>query len=82
MKKVLEIAGLTASGKTALSLEWAKQFNGEIINGDSQQVYKGLNIGTAKIKEEEEIIPHINCSVRNKMPDEFLELLARQQLEM
>lgn len=59
MKKVLVIAGLTASGKTALSLEWAKQFNGEIINGDSQQVYKGLNIGTAKIKEEEKQgIPH------------------------
>lgn len=59
MKKVLVIAGLTASGKTSLSIDWAKHLNGEIINGDSQQVYKGLDIGTAKItKEEMHEIPH------------------------
>ncbi len=53
MKKVLVIAGLTASGKTTLSIDLAHQFKGEIINGDSQQVYRNLNIGTAKIKEDE-----------------------------
>jgi len=53
MKKVLVIAGATASGKTALSLKLAKQFNGEIISGDSQQVYQELSIGTAKITDEE-----------------------------
>lgn len=53
MQKVLVIAGPTAVGKTALSIEIAKQFNGEIISGDSMQVYKGLDIGTAKITEEE-----------------------------
>jgi tRNA dimethylallyltransferase len=53
MKKVLVIAGPTASGKTALSVKLAKQFNGEIISGDSQQVYKELSIGTAKITDEE-----------------------------
>jgi tRNA dimethylallyltransferase len=53
MKKVLVIAGPTASGKTALSLKLAKQFNGEIISGDSQQVYKELSIGTAKITDAE-----------------------------
>ncbi len=59
MKKVLVIAGLTASGKTSLSIDWAKKFNGEIINGDSQQVYRGLDIGTAKIsKDEMENVPH------------------------
>lgn len=53
MRKVLVIAGPTASGKTALSIKLAKHFNGEIISGDSQQVYKELSIGTAKITDEE-----------------------------
>lgn len=52
MKKVLVIAGPTASGKTALSIQLAKALNGEIISGDSQQVYRELNIGTAKITDE------------------------------
>lgn len=57
--KVIAIVGPTAVGKTALSIKLAKQFNGEIINGDSMQVYKGMDIGTAKItKEETEGIPH------------------------
>lgn len=59
MKKVIVIVGPTASGKTKLSIELAKYFNAEIINGDSVQVYKELNIGSAKIKEEEKAgIPH------------------------
>lgn len=53
MKKVLVIAGPTAVGKTALSIRLAQQFNGEVISGDSMQIYRGLNIGTAKITEEE-----------------------------
>jgi len=53
MKKVVVIVGPTASGKTSLSLELAKHYNTEIINGDSVQVYQGLNIGSAKIKESE-----------------------------
>lgn len=56
---VLAIVGPTASGKTALSVALAKKINGEVINGDSTQVYKGFNIGTAKITEEEmEGVPH------------------------
>jgi tRNA dimethylallyltransferase len=51
--EVLAIVGPTASGKTALSIELAKFLNGEIINGDSMQVYRGLDIGTAKITREE-----------------------------
>lgn len=59
MKKVLVIAGPTASGKTALSIKLAQYFKGEIISGDSTQVYKELEIGTAKITEiEKENIPH------------------------
>ena len=47
------IAGPTAVGKTALSIGLAKKLDGEIISGDSMQVYRGMNIGTAKIKPEE-----------------------------
>ncbi len=59
MKKIICIVGPTGVGKTKLSIALAKKYNGEIINADSTQVYKGLNIATAKIKEEEkEGIPH------------------------
>ena len=51
--KVLVICGATASGKTALAIDCAKRFNGEIISADALLVYKGLNIGTAKPTEEE-----------------------------
>jgi tRNA dimethylallyltransferase len=53
MKKVVAIVGPTASGKTGLSIALAKHFGFEVINGDSVQVYKRLNIGSAKIKEED-----------------------------
>ena len=57
--KILAIAGPTASGKTALSIELAKRYNGEIVSCDSMQIYKGMNIGTAKPTEEEKQgIPH------------------------
>ncbi len=55
------IVGPTAVGKTKTSVEIAKAFNGEVINSDSMQVYKELDIGTAKIKEEEKqgILHHL-----------------------
>ena len=54
MKRPLIIlTGPTAVGKTALSIGLAKALNGEIISADSMQVYKGMDIGTAKIKKEE-----------------------------
>lgn len=53
MKKVIVISGPTASGKTSLSTALAKHLKTEIINGDSIQMYKELNIGSAKIKEDE-----------------------------
>ncbi|WP_439097789.1 tRNA (adenosine(37)-N6)-dimethylallyltransferase MiaA [Gottfriedia luciferensis] len=59
MQKVIVIVGPTAVGKTKLSIELAKAVDGEIINGDATQVYKELNIGAAKVTEEEkEGIPH------------------------
>ena len=51
--KVIVIVGPTGVGKTKLSIELAKHFSSEIINGDSVQVYKDLDIGSAKVREEE-----------------------------
>ena len=51
--KVIVICGPTASGKTSLSVELAKKCNGEIISADSMQIYKEMNIGTAKVTPEE-----------------------------
>lgn len=53
------VVGPTASGKTALAVELAKQFDGEIVSCDSMQIYKGMNIGTAKADDAEKRgIPH------------------------
>ena len=58
-KKIIIIVGPTAVGKTSLSLLLAKAVNGEIISGDSMQIYRNLTIGTAKVsKEEQQEIPH------------------------
>jgi len=67
--KAIVIAGPTASGKTSLSVELALALNGEIINADSMQVYRGMDIGTAKpTLEEQKGIPHLLLDVVN--PDE------------
>ena len=59
MDKVICIVGPTASGKTGLAIELAKKIDAEIISADSMQIYKGLDVGTAKVtKEEAEGIPH------------------------
>lgn len=59
MSKIVVIVGPTASGKTKLSIELAKYINAEIINADAVQIYKEVNIGSAKVtKEETEGIPH------------------------
>lgn len=52
LPKVLCIVGPTSSGKTSLSLQLAKQFNGEIVNADARQIYRGFDIGTGKPKGE------------------------------
>ncbi len=77
--EVVAIVGPTASGKTALSIKMAKAFDGEIINGDSMQIYKGLDIGTAKITEEEmEGVPHQLLSF--KEPTESFSVAEYQTL--
>ena len=66
MKKVIAIVGPTASGKTRLSIEIAKRIHAEIINGDSVQVNKGLDIGSAKIQSHEmEGIKHHLLDIRD-----------------
>lgn len=68
-KPLVILAGPTAVGKTALSISLAKAINGEIISADSMQVYKKMNIGTAKITPEEtQGVPHYLIDVF--MPDE------------
>ena len=58
-KKIVVVCGPTASGKTALSIALAKAFDGEVVSADSMQIYRGMDIGTAKpTLEEREGIPH------------------------
>ena len=69
MNPIICIAGPTASGKTALAVELAKELNGEVVSCDSMQVYKRMDIGTAKPTEEEmQGIPHHMIDVAE--PDE------------
>ena len=69
MTNIICIAGPTASGKTALAVELAKEFDGEVVSCDSMQVYRRMDIGTAKPTEEErQGIPHHMLDVAE--PDE------------
>ena len=57
--RIVAIGGPTASGKTALSVKLASEFQGEIISADSMQIYRGLDVGTAKVTPEEtQGVPH------------------------
>ena len=53
LAKILIIVGPTSSGKTSLSIDLAKKFNGEVISADSRQVYKGMDLGTGKVTKKE-----------------------------
>lgn len=89
-QKVIVIVGPTASGKTKTSIEIAKKLNGEIISADSMQIYKEMNIGTAKpTKEEQEGIVHymldiispeeeFNVSKYKKMAEEKIEEILKK----
>ncbi len=76
---LITIAGPTACGKTAVSVELAKLIGGEIISADSMQVYKGMDIGTAKItQEEKQGIRHYLIDVL--YPDEEFSIAVFQRL--
>ena len=76
--ELLIITGPTACGKTAVSVEAAKLLNGEIISADSMQVYKGMDIGTAKVTPEEtQGVPH--HLIDELYPDEEFNVAVFQQ---
>lgn len=78
-EKVVVLIGPTAVGKTNLSIELAKKFDGEIISGDSMQIYKGMDIATAKIsKEEMQGVPHHLIDILE--PDESFSVAQFQEL--
>lgn len=84
-RKVVAIVGPTAVGKTSLSVQIAKTFNGEIISGDSMQIYKGMDIGTAKISKDEQAgIAHYMLDIINPEADFSVadfQRMVRQHIE-
>lgn len=77
--KVIVIVGPTASGKTSASISVAKKLNGEIISADSMQIYREMNIGTAKVtKEEADGIKHYLVDIVN--PDEVFNVTKYKEL--
>lgn len=78
-KPLIVLTGPTAVGKTKLSISLAKAVNGEIISADSMQIYKYMDIGSAKIKPEEmENVPHY--LVDELLPDEEFHIVKFQQM--
>lgn len=79
MKKIIIISGPTAVGKTSISISLAKALNGEIISADSMQVYRGMDIGSAKIMPEEmDGIKHHLIDILD--PDENFDVALFQKL--
>lgn len=85
MNKIIVITGPTGVGKTKLSISLAKKLDSEIINADSMQIYKDLNIGTAKItNEEKENVLHHLFDIKNVDEDYSIydyQLDARKKIE-
>lgn len=59
LSKIITVVGPTASGKSGLAIELSRKFNGEIISCDSRQIYRGMDIGTAKEKDFQGITHHL-----------------------
>lgn len=66
--EIIVIVGPTASGKSDVANLLASKIDGEVISADSMQIYKGMNIGTGKIREEEKLVAHWGLDIVN--PDE------------
>ncbi|MBI1299040.1 tRNA (adenosine(37)-N6)-dimethylallyltransferase MiaA [bacterium] len=76
---LIVILGPTSVGKTALSIELCHRFGGEVVSADSRQIYRGMDIGTAKLSPEEQAaVPHHLLDVRQ--PDEILSVAEYQTL--
>ena len=79
MNKLVAVMGATGTGKTRLALQLAQKFNGEIVNADSRQVYRFMDIGTAKPDAEQmALVPYHLFSIIN--PDQDFSLAQYQQL--
>ena len=77
-RPLVVLTGPTAVGKTALSIAFAKAVQGEIISADSMQVYRGMDIGSAKIRKEEmDGVPHHLLDILE--PDEIFNVMIFQQ---
>lgn len=80
--KVIVVAGPTASGKTALGIELALRYNGEIVSADSMQVYRGMDIGTAKATAREQAaVPHHMLDVADPREDYSVAMYVSQAEE-
>ena len=80
-KPLIVLTGPTAVGKTDLSIALAKAVNGEIVSCDSMQVYRGMDIGSAKIRPEEtEGVPHHLIDVLD--PDEDFDIVKFQRMAL
>lgn len=78
LPKLVVVAGPTASGKSGLGIRLAQEFAGEIVSADSRQVYRGLDLGTAKVSAEEQaLVPHYLLDVAD--PDEVYTVARFQQ---
>lgn len=79
LPKVVAVVGTNASGKSALGIELAKRFGGEIISADSRQVFRGLDLGSGKVtREEMQGVPHHLIDVRE--PGEFFSMADFQRM--
>ncbi len=68
-RRIIVVCGATATGKTGISLRLAKRFDGEVVSADSMQIYKGLDVGTAKVtREQAQGVPHHMIDIAE--PDE------------
>ena len=85
MQKVLVIVGPTAVGKSAFGIKMSQMFNGEIISGDSVQIYKGLDIGSAKVdQDEQKIVKHHLIDIKEpteRYSVKEFQTLARELIE-
>src|SRR5690348_18441378 len=67
LSKLVVLLGPTASGKSSLGITLAQHFNGEIVSADSRQVYRGLDIGTAKVTPQEQaLVKHYLLDVADR----------------
>ena len=81
MESLIAIVGPTATGKSDLAIELAREFSGEVISADSRQVYRSMDIGTAKLSREEMSgVPHYLIDIKN--PDEDFSLAEYQRMAL